>query len=137
MADVHTKKQRSKNMSAIRSKGNKSTELVILQLLRKNKITGWRRHIKKIQGTPDFTFKKEKIVVFVDGCFWHGCPKCKAIPKTNKKFWINKMNINKQNDRKTNKILKADGWTIIRFWEHQIKKGPANLIKRIKKELNK
>ena len=75
MPDVFTKEKRSEVMSLIRGKGNKETENALLALLRQNKITGWRRHLP-LPGKPDFAFQKQKVAVFVDGCFWHGCPKC-------------------------------------------------------------
>ena len=79
MADSLSKEKRSWNMSRIREKGNKSTELKLLKLFREYKIKGWRRH-QPLTGKPDFTFRKEGLVVFVDGCFWHGCPRCFRIP---------------------------------------------------------
>jgi DNA mismatch endonuclease (patch repair protein) len=75
-------------MSLIRGKGNKQTEQALLALLKRDKITGWRRHLP-LPGKPDFAFTKQKVAVFVDGCFWHGCPKCYTRPKTNRKFWDN------------------------------------------------
>jgi len=69
MTDVHTKAQRSKNMAAIRGRYNKSTELALITLFRANKINGWRRHSRHIFGTPDFVFSKNKVAIFVDGCF--------------------------------------------------------------------
>ena len=94
MADVHTKKQRAKNMAAIKSKGNKSTEAKFLAFLKTNKITGWRRNYKSVKGKPDFVFPKARTAIFLDGCFWHGCPKCYKAPNSNKKFWHNKKKIN-------------------------------------------
>lgn len=86
MADIHTKEQRSKNMAAIKGKNNKSTEIALIKLFRINKITGWRRHIARLPGTPDFVFLKHKIAIFVDGCFWHNCPKCIVKPKQIENF---------------------------------------------------
>ena len=86
MSDNHTKEQRSKNMSAIRSMGNASTELRMLKLFRLYKIYGWRRHLSSVAGKPDFVFKKEKLAVFLDGCFWHGCSLCKLNAKSNQEY---------------------------------------------------
>jgi DNA mismatch endonuclease (patch repair protein) len=88
VADIWTKQKRSDVMSLIRGKGNKETENALLALLRQNKITGWRRHLP-LSGKPDFAFPKQRVAVFVDGCFWHGCPKCYTRPKSNLKFWDN------------------------------------------------
>jgi len=133
MQDVHTKEQRSRNMSAIRAKGNKSTELRLIKLLRKNGISGWRRHIK-ITGTPDFIFPVKRIAVFVDGCFWHGCTKCNLRPKTNRFFWQKKISDNIRRDKKVSKILRSNGWRVLRIKEHQFKKEMI-LIKYLVKNI--
>ena len=82
MADIVSKAKRSEIMSRIRSKGNQRTEMAMVKLFRAHKITGWRRHYP-IEGKPDFVFLKQRVAIFVDGCFWHGCPKCYRQPKTN------------------------------------------------------
>lgn len=128
MADIHTKNQRSKNMAAIRGKNNKSTELVIVSLLRKEKIRGWRRHNRSLPGTPDFIFPENKIAIFVDGCFWHGCKKCFVPPKTNQRFWINKITDNRKRDKRVSNTLREKGWQVHRFWEHEIKKNSLDVM---------
>jgi DNA mismatch endonuclease (patch repair protein) len=132
---MQTTKKRSKNMQAIRAKGNKSTELKMVKLFRENKITGWRRHLP-LTGKPDFTFRKEKLTLFVDGCFWHRCPKCYREPKTNAEFWRNKIENNVKRDLKVTKELKQDGWSVLRLWECQLKK-PQRFLTRIQKKLEK
>ena len=122
-------------MQAIRAKGNKSTELKLVKLFRENKITGWRRHLP-LPGKPDFTFRKEKLTLFVDGCFWHRCPKCYREPKTNADFWRNKIENNVKRDHKVTNELKQAGWTVVRLWECQLKK-PERFLNRIKKKLEK
>lgn len=129
--DKISKEQRSKNMSAIRSKGNKSTEIEFIQLLRKNKITGWRRHKKGAYGSPDFLFAKYKLAVFVNGCFWHGCRKHCKMPKTNKKYWGAKIERNKKRDRKVRKYYKDKEWDVLRFWEHDVKNNKNKIINKI------
>jgi len=138
MADVHSKKQRSKNMAAIKGKNNKSTEIALLKFFRSNKINGWRRHFARLTGTPDFIFPEQKIAIFVDGCFWHGCKRCNLRPKTHTKFWDKKISDNFKRDKLVNKLLKRKGWKVLRFWEHQIKnKSTAkNIIKNIRKLIN-
>jgi DNA mismatch endonuclease (patch repair protein) len=128
-------KKRSKNMQAIRAKGNKSTELKMVKLFRENNITGWRRHLP-LPGKPDFTFRKEKLILFVDGCFWHRCPKCYREPKTNADFWRNKIESNVKRDLKVTKELKQAGWSVFRLWECQLKK-PQRFLTRIQKILDK
>lgn len=122
MPDVFTKAKRSEVMSKIRGKGNKDTEVALAKLFRANGITGWRRHYPII-GRPDFTFPKHKIAVFVDGCFWHGCPKHGVQPKGNKTFWLTKLEANKARDRKVNRLLRAIGWRVLRIWEHDLTKS--------------
>ena len=120
-------------MQAIRAKGNKSTELKMVKLFRENNITGWRRHLR-LPGKPDFTFRNEKLTLFVDGCFWHCCPKCYREPKTNTEFWRNKIETNVKRDRKVTKELRKAGWSVCRIWECMLKK-PTPVISRINRLL--
>ena len=76
-------------MSAVRSRGNRSTEAMLLAALCANRVTGWRRHYR-ITGKPDFAFPKSRLAIFVDGCFWHGCPRCGSIPVSNRVYWESK-----------------------------------------------
>lgn len=119
-------------MSAIRGKGNKSTELAMIRVLRSNHISGWRRNWK-LMGKPDFVFPKQKIALFVDGCFWHGCPKHSNKPKVNKNYWKKKLEGNKIRDKFVNRVLKKLGWKVVRVWEHELKepKKVAAKVKRI------
>jgi DNA mismatch endonuclease, patch repair protein len=120
MSDVFTKQKRSEVMARIRGKGNKETELALMKILRRNKIKGWRRH-RPIFGKPDFVFPKEKVVVLVDGCFWHGCPKHSNMPQNNRLFWEKKLLGNKRRDRLVNRTLKKMGWKVVRIWEHELR----------------
>ena len=117
-------------MSRIKGKGNKDTELVMIQILRKNHISGWRRN-QALLGKPDFVFPKQKIALFVDGCFWHGCPKHSNMPKNNREFWAKKLQANKDRDKFVNRELCRLGWRVIRVWEHELKE-PIKLISKIK-----
>jgi len=127
MADIVSKSKRSEIMSKIRSRGNKRTELAMVKLLRANKIRGWRRHYP-IFGTPDFVFPKQRVALFVDGCFWHGCPKCFRLPTTNTVFWKRKVEANKSRDKLVNFTLRKGGWKIVRVWEHQLRRNQPWLI---------
>jgi DNA mismatch endonuclease, patch repair protein len=124
-------------MAAIKSKGTKSTEQAIRRLLRLNGIKGWRSHLRTIPGTPDFAFQKNKISVFIDGCFWHGCRKCRRnlLPSTNAKFWAAKFITNRKRDRLVGSALRKKGWRVLRFWEHEIRKAPHLLLKKIEAAL--
>ncbi len=106
-------------MSLIRSHGNKATELRLIAIFREFGITGWRRN-QPLLGKPDFTFRSERVVVFVDGCFWHGCPKCYKRPGTNQKFWDAKIFNNRKRDRLVSRELRRDNWTVVRIWQHQL-----------------
>lgn len=131
MPDVFTKAKRSEVMSKIRGKGNKDTEVALAKLFRADGITGWRRHYP-ITGRPDFAFPKCKLAVFVDGCFWHGCPRHGVQPKGNKKFWLEKLDANKARDRKVNRMLRANGWRVLRIWEHDLTKSrQVSAVRRV------
>ena len=120
MADVFDRAKRSLVMANIRSKGNRTTELALAAILRSAKISGWRRH-QKVVGKPDFIFRSQRVAIFVDGCFWHGCPRCYQAPSQNSKFWRTKLNANKTRDRKVNSLLRADDWRVMRLWEHDLR----------------
>src|SRR5208283_2270871 len=105
MSDVFSKAKRSEVMSRIRSRGNKDTELALAKLFRRYNITGWRRN-QPLFGKPDFVFPKFKLAIFVDGCFWHGCPKHATKPKNNRAFWYRKLSANKARDRLVNAALR-------------------------------
>jgi DNA mismatch endonuclease (patch repair protein) len=113
-------------MAKVRSRGNASTELRTVRLFRANGITGWRRHLP-IAGSPDFAFPKVKLAVFVDGCFWHGCPRCYSSPSSSKAFWEIKLAKNKARDLVVNRQLRAVGWKVLRVWECQLRKPTAFL----------
>ena len=134
MADVFSKSKRSEVMSRIRSRGNQATELALAKLFRRHKITGWRRN-QKVFGKPDFIFPKHKLAVFVDGCFWHGCPKHGTQPKGNAAFWRKKISRNQIRDRLVTRTLRKAGWRILRIWEHELtRKHQTRRLRRIGKE---
>ncbi len=135
MPDVFTQAKRSEVMSRIRRKGNRSTELKLLKLFREHGISGWRRH-QPLPGRPDFVFPKELLAVFVDGCFWHGCPRCYQAPKKNKKFCRDKVTGNQRRDRRVARQLRTEGWSVCRVWECQLKR-PVTLIRRIRRMLGR
>jgi DNA mismatch endonuclease (patch repair protein) len=120
MADVFSKAKRSQVMAAIRSKGNKDTEVCLARILRVGGISGWRRHVA-LPGRPDFVFQKDRVAVFVDGCFWHGCPQHGRKPDSNKRYWNAKIARNKARDRAVTLALKSAGWRVVRIWEHGLK----------------
>jgi DNA mismatch endonuclease (patch repair protein) len=119
MADVISVEDRSVLMARIRSHGNKSTELKLIEIFRANRITGWRRK-QNLVGKPDFVFRESRVCVFVDGCFWHGCPKCYRAPGSNTTYWSAKIERNRARDRLVSRTLKASGWRVLRVWEHEL-----------------
>ena len=149
MPDVFTKRKRSEVMSRIRGRGNKETELALAKLFRKHGITGWRRHQpivfsasrtkhwrsetprRSFRGNPDFVFPRQRLAVFVDGCFWHGCPKHANMPANNRAFWRKKLLANIKRDRVVNRMLRQAVWTIVRIWEHDLTKHPSRCLQRI------
>jgi DNA mismatch endonuclease, patch repair protein len=132
MPDVFTREKRSEVMSRIKGKGNKDTELVMIQILRKNHISGWRRN-QAVLGKPDFVFRKHKIALFVDGCFWHGCLMHSNMPKNNKAFWKKKLQQNKDRDKFVSRELKKAGWKVVRVWEHELK-YPEKIVVKLRKQ---
>jgi len=179
MADVFSKKKRSEVMSRIRSRGNAATELALARLLRRNKISGWRRHFEIVgrdaalrrprpersagrnkrrltlrsatrtaqravptfRVRPDFVFLKSRTAVFVDGCFWHGCPRHGTEPKGNAAFWKRKFARNVARNRRVNRALRRAGWRVFRIWEHALRQATkdkmqeSRLLKRIRRAL--
>lgn len=134
MADIWSKKKRSEVMSRIRGSGNKETELVLASLFRKHRISGWRRK-QRMPGNPDFVFYTEGVAVFVDGCFWHFCPKHRTMPKTNRAFWKNKLETNRKRDASITRRLRTHGWKVLRIWEHDLVKRPDACIRRMRRAL--
>ena len=127
MADIFTPEKRSWVMSRIRSKDTK-IEKKTASLLRKNKIR--YRRFPKVFGSPDFVVEK-KLLVFCDGDFWHGY-RYDRKKKPPKKFWRGKIERNMKRDRKVTRKLRADGWSVVRLWEHDIEKRPRSCLRKIK-----
>jgi DNA mismatch endonuclease (patch repair protein) len=136
MPDVFTRAKRSEVMSKIRGRGNCDTELALVMLLRLHGVTGWRRNWP-LFGKPDFVFPAHRIAIFVDGCFWHCCPRHSNIPSGNRKFWKAKLTANKARDRRVNRTLRKMGWHLIRIWEHDLARRRERCIQRIRNAIAK
>jgi DNA mismatch endonuclease (patch repair protein) len=134
LSDVFTKKKRSEVMARIRSTGNRDTELAMVALLRAAGITGWRRG-QKLPGRPDFVFRKERVLLFVDGCFWHWCPKHGRLPRGNGAFWRKKLEGNRARDRLNCRLLQKLGWRVLRVWEHELTECPERCMGRVRRAL--
>ena len=130
MTDIFTPEKRSWVMSRIRSRDTK-IEKSMASLLRKNKIH--YRRFPMVFGSPDFVVEK-KLLVFCDGDFWHGYGYGKK-KRPQKKFWRDKIERNMKRDRKVTRKLRADGWSVVRLWEHDIERRPQSCIGRIRKSL--
>jgi DNA mismatch endonuclease (patch repair protein) len=118
-------------MSKVRSKNNKSTELKLRAYLIRYGISGWRTNARDVVGKPDVVFDKKRLAIFVDGCFWHGCPKCYRRPKSKRKFWDNKIVENKTRGSRVSRLLRKQGWTILRFYECELANKPESVLNRI------
>lgn len=120
-------------MSLIRGRGNRDTELRLIKIFREHGVIGWRRH-QPIFGKPDFIFPALKLAVFVDGCFWHGCPQHGTKPKNNAAFWSAKIAANRARDTCVTRTLRRSGWRVLRLWEHELRpKNARRLLARLRR----
>lgn len=118
--DSLSKGARSALMAKVRSRGNRSTEVQLRLGLVRARIVGWKLHPESILGQPDFWFPQEKVALFVDGCFWHGCKRCLRLPKDNRQYWRGKISGNVNRAKLINRRLRSKGVKVLRFWEHDI-----------------
>src|SRR5579884_1882312 len=121
----------SRRMGAIRGKGNRTTEARFRAMLIRAGIRGWTMQTRSVKGKPDFYFPESKLAVFIDGCFWHGCPKCGHVPSVNRPFWKAKIKRNKRRDIETDGLLREAGITPIRFWEHELRNQPKECLEQL------
>lgn len=127
MADVFDKEKRSKIMSDVHSKGNKSTEIKLIEVFKHYGIIGWRRNYT-VKGHPDFIFPNKKIAIFVDGCFWHGHDCRNTRPADNYEYWQKKRERNIAHDKEITSLFESRGWTVIRIWECELKKKNEEIL---------
>ncbi|MEH3116632.1 MAG: very short patch repair endonuclease [Methylorubrum populi] len=129
MTDLMTPMQRSRCMSRIRS-ANTKPEIALRRLLF---ASGLRFRTKlKLPGRPDIVFTRAKMAVFIDGCFWHGCPAHGTRPKSNAAYWNAKLDRNRERDLAVTASLVAEGWQVLRYWEHQVYEDPAAIATEVK-----
>lgn len=125
----------SRSMRSNRGK-NTSPELILRSALYRSGARGYRLHAKDVPGRPDILFPRSRLAVFVNGCFWHRCPKCDLpLPKTHSNFWAKKFELNVGRDRRKSTALESTGWRVLTIWECEIKKDLGSCVKRIKKAL--
>lgn len=135
VADIWTKAKRSEVMARIRGRGNRSTEGRLAALFCAHGFTGWRRQ-RPLPGRPDFVFPAKRLAVFVDGCFWHGCPRHGTMPKENRRFWQAKITRNRERDREVGAELRRLGWKVLRVWEHELtRRNERRLVARLGRHL--
>jgi DNA mismatch endonuclease (patch repair protein) len=119
--DRVTRKVRSKIMASVRTSGG-TTERKMEKILRLRGLRGYRKQWP-VTGKPDFAWPKAKLALFVDGCFWHGCPRCDRQSKSNSDFWKPKIVSNRRRDRRVSRRLRQEGWSVLRVWECRISEG--------------
>ena len=134
MADRLTPEQRSYCMSRIRGKNT----LPELMLRRAIWAAGCRYRLhSNLPGRPDIMFSAARLVVFIDGCFWHACPQHGRRPRTNQSYWNSKIARNIRRDIRINAELSRSGWKVARFWEHEVKADPSKVAKKIVRLLDR
>jgi DNA mismatch endonuclease, patch repair protein len=130
MADNLSPEDRRKTMQAVKGRGTR-LERQLFSMLAGMRVKGWRKNDISLSGKPDVAFPVEKVAIFIDGCFWHGCPVCKRkLPTTNYEYWFKKINRNIELAKENNKKLADEGWTVIRIWEHEVQ--DINSMQKIK-----
>jgi len=128
-------KASSKSISTVMKSNRRSgttPELTLVRLLRRKLVSN------NLPGNPDIAYSREKVAVFVNGCFWHRCPICDlGLPKTNTEFWKRKFARNVERDRLNKEELEAIGWRVLVIWEHQLKEDPRRCARRVKASLGR
>lgn len=139
--DIWDAGKRSQVMAAIRSRGNATTELTVVRAFRRNNVKGWRRHrpvrIDQRSIRPDFVFPGSRLIVFVDGCFWHQCPWHATLPASRRRYWATKLAGNRARDRRDDRALRRHGWRVLRIWEHSVRKDPDGVARRVRNAMTK
>lgn len=121
-------------MSRIRGKNTKPEIALRSALWRK----GYRYRLHaRLPGRPDLVFPGSRVAVFVDGCFWHKCPRCYTEPASNKAYWLPKIERNVQRDREADRALRQARYRVIRIWEHVVDRDPARAVSKIEKALSR
>jgi len=134
MTDKVSPKKRSQIMSKIKSKNTRLENKIISDLWKRG--FRFRRNVASLTGKPDIAIKKYKIVIFIDSCFWHGCPRHCRMPSSNRTYWEKKIKRNKERDREVTNFYKEKGWHILRIWEHELKNDYENILSKIEKFIN-
>ena len=133
----HVSVARSRTMSAIRGRGNRSTERALRMVLVRAGVRGWHLNVSDLPGRPDFLFLRQSVAVFVDGCFWHGCGRCcPARPRTNTEFWRRKIVLNQRRDRLNSRRLQRLGIRVVRIWECDLNNQQTRTLRKLQRHLH-
>lgn len=125
------------HMSHIRTSGT-SSEMILRHIVKQMTDLPLKFNVSKLVGKPDIVIPRLKIAIFMDGCFWHGCPDHGKIPKSHKNYWRSKIVGNMVRDEEVSVALEEDGWTVWRVWEHDLKtENIQNTRRRLKRRLAK
>jgi len=122
--------QLSRHMAAVKGRDNRTTEARLRFGLVHAGVRGWKLN-SQLVGHPDFYFSMHRVVVFVDGCFWHGCKRCGHVPKKHGPFWRRKIERNRDRDRLTTAKLRRRGFRVVRFWEHELQSDLPGCLRRL------
>ena len=130
-APIPLRESTSRVMSANKGKNTKP-EVVFRKYIYSMGLRGYRIHKKDIPGKPDIAFTKKKVAVFINGCFWHRCPKCNLpLPTANKEFWEDKFLRNQERDKRKELELCELGWKVVTIWECEINENIFGCLERI------
>ena len=132
MVDKFSKEIRSKIMSKVQ-RNSKPEQVLRKELFRLGYRYSLNHRFKELNFKPDIAMVSRKVCIFIDGCFWHKCPRCYKAPKSNKKYWNSKIERNIERDKEQNRYLKKKGWKVIRVWEHEIHRKDKNFRKSLRK----
>jgi DNA mismatch endonuclease (patch repair protein) len=119
MTDKVSSEKRTQIMKQIKSKKTRLENKIVSDLWRSG--FRFRRNVNSLLGKPDISIKKYKVAIFIDSCFWHGCPQHCRMPESNKSYWQNKIKRNKERDKKVSAYYIEKRWNLLRIWEHDIK----------------
>jgi DNA mismatch endonuclease (patch repair protein) len=133
--DKYTAHVRSRMMAAVRSRGNRTTERRLRACMIRAGLKGWSVQPPDVAGRPDFVFTEQRLAIFVDGAFWHGAPGFNRFPKSRLEYWKPKIERNKLRDASVNRKLRAAGWSVLRFWDHELEQNPRAVVRTIEDRL--
>jgi len=135
LPDTLSQADRSRVMRAVHSNNTRSTERRFRAILAAKGIGRWKSSQRDLPGKPDLVFPTQKLAIFLDGCFWHGCVKCYRRPRSRQEYWDAKLASNVARDLRITKDLLANGWQVLRFWEHEIRDEPEQCVSTIVRQL--